>query len=62
VIEWCITNKPNICDKEFTTPPKAMPDEYKVDDVIESYRNYYIGAKKYFAKWKNRGIPEWFSI
>jgi len=60
VIEWCITNLPNICDKNFTTPPKAMPDEYKVDDVIESYRNYYRGAKKDFAKWKNREIPEWF--
>jgi hypothetical protein len=39
-----------------------MPDEYKVNNVIQSYRNYYIGAKKDFAKWKNRGIPEWFSI
>jgi hypothetical protein len=61
VIEWCLTNKPNISDTEFTEPPKAMPDEYKVNNVIESYRNYYIGAKKDFAKWKNRNIPEWFS-
>ena len=60
IIEWCLSNKPNISDKNFTTPPKAMPDEYKVDDVIESYRNYYRGAKKDFAKWKNREIPEWF--
>jgi len=28
--------------------------------VVESYRNYYIGAKKDFAKWKNREIPDWF--
>lgn len=61
VIEWCLDNKPNIIDKGFTTPPKAMPDEYKVSDVVESYRNYYIGAKKEFAKWKNRDIPDWFS-
>ena len=61
IIEWCITNLPNICDKDFTIPPKAMPEEYKVDDVIESYRNYYRGAKKDFAKWKNREIPEWFT-
>ena len=60
VIEWCITNLPNISDKDFTTPPKAMPDEYKVNCVIESYRNYYRGAKKDFAKWKYREIPEWF--
>lgn len=60
VIEWCLINKPNIIDKDFTTPPKAMPDEYKVDDVIESYRNYYRGAKKQFANWKNGETPEWF--
>lgn len=61
VIEWCLDNKPNILDKNFTTPPKAMPEEYKVGDVIESYRNYYRGAKREFCKWKNRNIPEWFS-
>jgi len=61
VIEWCITNKPFIKDIDFTTPPKAMPDEYKVMDVVESYRNYYIGAKKDFCVWKNRDVPEWFS-
>jgi hypothetical protein len=62
VIEWCIINKPNIVDIGYTEPPKTMPDEYKVDSVVESYRNYYIGAKKDFAKWKNRDIPEWFDI
>ena len=62
VIEWCIINKPNIIDIGFTDPPKAMPDEYKVNSVVESYRNYYIGAKKDFAIWKNRSVPEWFQI
>ena len=57
VIEWCVTNKPNICDKGYTEPPKAMPDEYKVDSVVESYRNYYRGAKVSFAVWKNREKP-----
>jgi len=59
VIEWCVTNKVNICDKGFTEPPKAMPDEYKVVDVVESYRNYYRGAKMGFAVWKNGYKPEW---
>ena len=61
VIEWCITNKLNIVDKGFTEPPKAMPDEYKVVDVVESYRNYYRGAKSDFAVWKNREVPNWFT-
>jgi hypothetical protein len=53
-------NKPNIVDKGFTEPAKAMPDEYKVDDAVESYRNYYCGAKSGFATWKGREIPEWY--
>ena len=62
VIEWCVTNKVQICDKGLTEPPKAMPDEYKVKDVVESYRNYYIGAKSGFATWKNREIPFWYDF
>ena len=61
VIEWCIDNKPNIVDKGFTEPAKAMPDEYKVKSVVESYRNYYLGAKSGFASWKNRETPEWYN-
>ena len=36
-------------------------DEYKVIDVVESYRNYYRGAKSSFAVWKNREVPNWFN-
>ena len=60
VIEWCLINKPNIPDVGFTEPAKAMPDEYKVKSVVESYRNYYMGAKSGFAVWKNREKPSWF--
>ena len=61
VIEWCIEHKPNITDKGFTEPAKAMPDQYKVKSVVESYRNYYNGEKVSFSKWKNRKIPNWFT-
>jgi hypothetical protein len=60
VINWCIINKPNIPDIGFTTPAMAMPDEFKVDSVVESYRNYYMGAKSDLASWKNREKPFWF--
>lgn len=46
--------------QEFTEPPKCMPDKYKVDSVVESYRNYYNYEKSSFAKWTKRPIPEWF--
>ena len=38
----------------------AMPDQYKVECSVESYRNYYRGEKAYFAKWKNRDTPVWW--
>jgi len=60
VNEWCVSNKPNIRDIGFTEPPKAMPDEFKVNDVVQSYRNYYMGAKKSFATWKKRDVPIWY--
>lgn len=42
------------------TFPKCMPDEYKVDDVVQSYRNYYKGAKKDIARWTKRNPPDWW--
>jgi hypothetical protein len=40
-----------------------MPDKYKVPgDTIQSYRNYYIGDKISFAKWKSPSTtPSWFT-
>jgi hypothetical protein len=37
-----------------------MPDECKVDDAVDSYRNYYMAEKRRMAIWKNREIPYWF--
>ena len=50
----------NIPDNSFTEPPLAMPEHCKLNDVIESYRNYYIKEKKSFAVWTKRDIPQWF--
>lgn len=46
-------------DTQFSPPWRAMPDEFKVDDTMESYRNYYRGAKMNMFKWKNRPQPDW---
>ena len=35
----------------------AMPQECKIGDAVESYREYYKKEKKYFSKWKKRNIP-----
>ena len=62
VIEWCVTNKAQICDKGLTKPALAMPNDYKVEDVIQSYRNYYMSEEKQrIASWKKcREKPVWY--
>lgn len=43
-----------------TVMPQCMPDHCKEAVVTEGYRKYYREEKKYFAKWTNREVPEWF--
>jgi len=40
--------------------PKCMPDSCKVEDPVESYRNYYREEKSRMASWKNREVPYWY--
>jgi hypothetical protein len=39
----------------------CMPDQYKVESPVESYRNYYRGDKAYIAKWTKRSQPDWWN-
>lgn len=41
----------------LTAFAQAMPDEYRTDDVVESYRRYYHGAKRGFATWRAPASP-----
>lgn len=48
--------------KPFSEPWRAMPDDVKIgNDVLASYRNYYIKKKVTFAKWTKRDVPDWFT-
>lgn len=66
VIVWCekaakdYIHFESIKSKELTPFVKCMPDEYKVEDVVQSYRNYYRGAKKDIAVWTKRNQPDWW--
>lgn len=53
--------RPNIIDKGFTEPPQCMPYEYRCDDCVKAYRNYYIGEKARFAQWRYSEVPYWFN-
>lgn len=52
------TAPPNILAGPRTPFAQAMPEEYQDEDPIKAYRNYYIGDKKRFAKYKNTELPE----
>lgn len=50
----------NITSGKITDFPQAMPDSYKHEDVVMAYRQYYLGEKVRFAKWKTGVVPVWF--
>lgn len=50
-------------EEEGLTPfALAMPEEFKTDDPVESYRNYYMSEeKRKIATWnKRREKPDWY--
>lgn len=59
VLKWLRKTLPPIQDKGFTPFALAMPDEYKLDCPIKSYRNYYREDKSHLFSWTKREKPEW---
>jgi hypothetical protein len=49
----------NIPIGHLTPVTLAMPDEYKVADHVQSYRNYYKQGKTHLHKYTKREMPEW---
>lgn len=37
----------------------AMPEEYKTEDPVESYRDFYRYGKAHLHKWTRREPPSW---
>lgn len=65
VLEWLKQNKPNVPNNSFTPPPQCMPDEFKMEDTIEAYKNFYINYKIKIKKLtynKLNNKPEWIRI
>ena len=57
-LEWLSSHIPDIPNGEFTPPSLAMPDIFKCNNNIESYRQYYKLGKKHLHNWKMREKPE----
>lgn len=53
---------PNMSDSIDMTPfALAMPDEYKTDCAVQSYRNYYRNAKSAILAYTKRQSPDWLT-
>ena len=61
-IKWLYNHPPHYDKIEFTKPALAMPDKYKTNNVVKSYRDYYRGDKANFAVWPDNEKPYWFNI
>lgn len=60
-----IINNLPIPEMRIKTPKQfalAMPDEYKSNDPVKSYRDYYKSKKGSFEMvWHKRVVPDWFN-
>jgi hypothetical protein len=62
-LRTCIPPRENFEYKGLTRFALAMPDIYKTNDVIKSYRQYYQSqTKKILASWKKRPVPYWYDL
>lgn len=53
---------PDIPDIGITPFALAMPDECKMDNAVDSYRNYYNTHKQHLLKWRERATPSWIKL
>lgn len=60
VVKELSKNFPKLPIKGLTPFAQAMPEQYKNENAVIAYRNYYMGEKRHIANWKNREVPEWF--
>lgn len=62
VLLWCAQNIPkNIPDEGLTPFVVAIKNpKYVKQDVVSSYRAYYLGDKVRFAVWRHCDPPQWW--
>ena len=63
LVDGELSNTPTELLNTGLTPfAQAMPDQYRViGDPVTAYRNYYLGEKARFAKWKLGNTPFWWA-
>ena len=38
---------------------QAMPEQYKNENAVKAYRDYYCNCKQHLFKWTKRSVPKW---
>ena len=56
-----LSTNPITTDTPFVPPPQVMPDEYRCDDTVQAYREYYRHAKKDILAFTHRPPPIWLN-
>jgi len=51
---------PPIHDSGLTKRPQVLPEEFKQEDPVLAYRQYYKMHKQHLAQWTKRDAPAWF--
>jgi hypothetical protein len=61
VLSWAQANAGLLSfpSEEPTSFTLAMPEKYRKDCPIQSYRSYYIGEKSHLFSWTKRRKPDW---
>lgn len=61
IFGWIVNNRQYLSFKNVGLSDfvLAMPEQYKVNNAVDSYRKYYINEKLKFAKWKLGNKPKW---
>ena len=62
MIKKCLDLQELVQPGSLTPFAKAMPDEYRNDGIVESYRKYYIGEKSGILCYTRRDIPIWLRM
>jgi hypothetical protein len=57
IMENLFMYTPDIIDRGWNDPPQAMPDEFKQENTVEAYREYYRVVKKDILAYNYTKIP-----
>ena len=58
VVQWCEDHGGRPVCGIPGKPPLIMPEEFKLRDIVEAYRAFYISEKSKFAEWTRGGVGQ----